>query len=458
MADDDIESKLPRDLLFMSEKIQGFNRNRFRIEPLSAQTATAGRVITVNLPENALLDMTSFRFNYKMDCGNNSSASCVGLIPESSDAVIGNLEVYMNGIQVQQSSQEYNTLAHALRLGGDSQDNQRTKGRLVNHSAIFPAVIDENAFDSSGNGTGEIASMCVDSWAGFLNQLSTKYLPTDLLGQIQIRITLAPNSILSGATTALKASALTATQTATPPTYSLSDMYFTIDSIVMGDSYNRLLRSSLERSVLPLNYNEYYTFNLPAQTGTSHTNRFSLSSGSIDKILAINRATTHTTFGAATDLAPTATEISPLSAVGNELVSKYLTCESFKASGERDSVDGTLRYQFDVNNVKYPQYEATNSEAMADVAFLNDKQGMGSQGIIVSSPTAFCRAQAVYGLQLNHRGMGLSTVSGYNSRGINSSISFTMKGVSATSKDNTCFVQTTAQMRIGSGRQVSVSF
>ena len=32
MADDDIESKLPRDLLFMSEKIQGFNRNRFRID------------------------------------------------------------------------------------------------------------------------------------------------------------------------------------------------------------------------------------------------------------------------------------------------------------------------------------------------------------------------------------------------------------------------------------------
>ena len=115
---DEVDSKLPRDLMFMSEQISGFNKNRFRLEPLSAQTATAGRVITVNLPENALLDMTSLRFNYKMDCGGNSSASCVGLIPENSDAVIGNLEVYMNGIQVQQSSQEYNTLAHALRLGG----------------------------------------------------------------------------------------------------------------------------------------------------------------------------------------------------------------------------------------------------------------------------------------------------------------------------------------------------
>ena len=103
-------------------------------------------------------------------------------------------------------------------------------------------------------------------------------------------------------------------------------------------------------------------------------------------------------------------------------------------------------------------YEARNSEAMADVAFCNDKHGMDSKGILVSSPTAFCRGQALYMLQLNHPGLGLKCLSGYNSRGINSSISFTMKGIVNTSKDNTCFVQTTAQMRIGAGKQLAVSF
>lgn len=455
---DEPSTKLPASLLFMSEQLNGYNKNRFRLEPLSAQQATAGRIITVNLPENALLDMNSFRFHFEMDAGHNSSASCVGLIPQNADAVIGNLEVYVNGIQVQQSTQEYNTLAHTLRLGGWNQDCERTKGRLVNHAALFAAVADTNAFDASTNGSGEKANLVIDQWAGFLNQLSTSYLPTDLIGQIQIRITLAPNSILSGCSSARAADAINSTEIGTPPTYQLDNMYFTVDSIVVGDAYNQLLRNQLAHSTLPLNYNEYYSFTLPAQANTNFTNRFSLSSGSIDKILAINRANVYSTFGTATDLAPTSTYISPLGAVGNKLTGKYFKLESFKNATERDSQDGTLRYQFNVNNVQYPMYEARNSEAMADVAFCNDKHGMDSKGILVSSPTAFCRGQALYMLQLNHPGLGLKCLSGYNSRGINSSISFTMKGIVNTSKDNTCFVQTTAQMRIGAGKQLSVSF
>lgn len=457
---DEPSTKLPASLLFMSEQLNGYNKNRFRLEPLSAQTATAGRIITVNLPENALLDMNSFRWHFEMDAGHNSSASCVGLIPQNADAVIGNLEVYVNGIQVQQSTQEYNTLAHTLRLGGWNQDCERTKGRLVNHAAIFAAKADTNAFDAITDGNGEKANLVIDQWAGFLNQLSTSYLPTDLIGQIQIRITLAPNSILSGCSSDNTANDLSAAEIATPPTYQLDNMYFTVDSIVVGDAYNQLLRNQLAHSTLPLNYNEYYSFTLPAQENSSHTNRFSLSSGSIDKILAINRDNSYNVFSSATSLAPSTTQISPLGAIGNPLTGHYFTLKSFKKSGtnDRDSLDGDLRYQFNVNNVQYPMYEARNSEAMADIAFCNDKYGMDSKGILVSSPTAFCRGQAVYMLQLNHPGLGLKCLSGYNSRGINSSIAFSMKGISSDKKDNTCFVQTTAQMRIGQGKQLAVSF
>jgi len=450
--------KLPANLLFVAEQLSGYNRNRFRIEPTSATEATAGRIITINLPENALIDMNSIRFHFDADAGHNGNT--VGLLPEFADAFISNLEVYINGIQVQQSSQDYNMIAHTLRLGGWNQDCQQSKGRLVNHAQIYGDKAETHAFGDV-SGVGEIASLVIDQWAGFLNQVSTRFLPTSLLGQIQIRITLAPNAILSGCSASNTAVDLSAAEVATPPSYTLTNMYFTVDSIVVPDAYNQLLRNQLSSSVLPLNYNEYYTFNSPNTAGATLSNRFNLASGCIDKIMAVNRANDYNVFGEAIDLSTKATLTSPLDARGNKLVGKYFASYSNKLQTERDSEDGTLRYNFNVNNVQYPQYEARNSDAMADVAYTCDKVGMKTEGHLISSPTAFCRGQALYTLQLNHPGMGLRCQSGYNSRGINSTFGFTMKGLepgAGTNKESLVIVTTTAQMRIASGRSLAISF
>ena len=163
----------------------------------------------------------------------------------------------------------------------------------------------------------------------------------------------------------------------------------------------------------------------------------------------------------AIDLTTTSTFTSPLQALGNKLVGKYFASYSNKNLTERDSEDGTLRYNFNVNNVQYPQYEAPNSDAMADVAYTCDKVGIKTEGHLIASPTAFCRGQALYTLQLNHPGMGLRCQSGYNSRGINSTFGFTMKGLESTAgthKESLVIVTTTAQMRIASGRSLAISF
>ena len=112
--EEETPTKLPANLLFVAEQLSHYNRNRFRIEPTSSDTGKAGRIVTVNLPENALLDSASIRFHFDADAGYSSKIA--GLLPENADAFISNLEVYVNGIQVQQSAQEYNTIAHALRI------------------------------------------------------------------------------------------------------------------------------------------------------------------------------------------------------------------------------------------------------------------------------------------------------------------------------------------------------
>ena len=192
-------------------------------------------------------------------------------------------------------------------------------------------------------------------------------------------------------------------------------------------------------------------------TSKSYANRFSLSSGSIDKLYAIQRLSSHNVFGKATDLSPTTTNISGLAAVADEFVGKYFTYETFKAGN--DGVDGDFRYQFFVNNVAMPQYLARNSEAMADTYYTNDKVDLNSFGHLITSPTAFCRGCAVYTLQLNHPGMSLHTMSGYNSRGINSFLTFQVQGMNTvTSKDSVVIAETMAQLRVKPGRAIAVSF
>ena len=236
-------------------------------------------------------------------------------------------------------------------------------------------------------------------------------------------------------------------------------MYFTVDSIVVPDAYNQLLRNQLAHSVLPLNYNEYYTFTAPqAATGTLQ-NRFNLASGSIDKLMALNRYDGYNAFGSAVSLTGNVSGNSALEHIGNDFVGKYFASSSFKKSADKDALDGDLRWNFTVNNVQYPQYLAKNSEAMADVAYCNDKVGMATDGILVTSPTAFCKGLAIYHLQLNHPGLGLRCQSGYNSRGINSTIGFNMSGLNdGVAKESIVIAQTTAQLRISAGKQIAVSF
>ena len=462
-------TKLPSNLLFVAEQLSGYNRNRFKIESNGSSTASSGRIVTFNLPENALIDTASIRWHFDADAAKTSVSTLCGLLPESADAFIANLEVYINGIQVQQSSQDYNMVANTLRLGGYNRDSQRSKGRLVNHSQIFGS---KSASTNAGKNriiqdSGEKASLVVDQWAGFLNQVSTRFLPTSILGQIQIRITLAPDAVLSACSDASEANNLTSAEVtaAAGLKYELSNMYVTVDSIVVPDAYNQLLRNQLASNVLPLNYNEYYTFSQPNPVGTTLSNRFNLASGCIDKIYCVNRHTGYNVIGKAYDLAVDGAYTSPLQAIDNKFVGNYFASFSNKKSdaANADEIDGELRYSFNVNNVQYPQYKATNSDAMADVAYTYDKVGMKTDGILITSPTAFCRGQAVYTLQLNHPGMGLRCQSGYNSRGINSTIGFNMEGLdsasgTAVARESLAIVQTTAQLRIAAGRSLAVSF
>ena len=116
---------LPDNVNFSAETLSNYSRNTFRIEPNSSTTAKAGRVIQLSLPENSILDMKSFRmlFNVKTSKGTVSAGDVLGLLPANIESLIAGVEIFVNGVQVTQSTNEYNTICKVLKLSPNELSN-----------------------------------------------------------------------------------------------------------------------------------------------------------------------------------------------------------------------------------------------------------------------------------------------------------------------------------------------
>lgn len=438
-------------LVFATTQMSDYTRNRYRLDTTSATVATAGQIITVNFPEASLLDMKSFRFFFTATCtqantGAGSDAVYARLPDDGGTTLIQKLEVYLNGVQVSSGQNEYNSMARMIKIGKASNDRNSSYGQLTNNAFI------------TADSKAQIANLCVSEWHGFLNDLSTRFLPTSLMGQIQVRITLANNAVLVPAIVsggnALIPTSLTAGQITNAATmsYTVSNIRFSIDAISVCPAYNEMLSQQLTREgLLKLNFKEYYTF----LAANILQNRFALASSSIDVIYGSLRAATYNANG------QPATQVYSNNTGG--YVCNYLAFQCFDPDTDISTPVSNLQTQFSINNVLMPQYLESIEDAACDVAFAWDKIGHMADGIIPTTRANFKTGFFQIPLLLNHpSGMGLSVRSGYNSRGVNSTMIWALYNIpSATlpaSYNNTVVVGTTAQLKIGIGRSLAIDF
>ena len=448
-------SYLPPNLQIAAKQMSNYTRNRFRLETSSTKNELkAGDVITCNLPENALLDMKSFRL-----IGNASSTvkdtSNISMFPAGLESLVGSCEIFINGVQVQSTTQ-YNTLARILKIGRDSNDRNNSTANILAKSHIV------DVGDAPQSATAPDFNFCIDKWIGFLNECSSRFLPTDLLGQISLKITLAPNSVMipfrKESSHGYTLDPSNPEVTLADLNYTLKDVHFTIDSLVVDPIYSQALRQQLISSedAIAINYKDYYTFQMNA-VGTSYQNRFALSSGSIDKMYATQRKSTYAN-GLKAQLRRSAV-------VGaDKHVGSYFVFEALTNSGaDADPYSGKpddFRYQWKINNIAHPQYRAQLIEAAADLAYVNDKCSQDSNGILPHDMTDFKETSCVIPLVLNHPETPISVRSGYNSMGINSVMVFDATGVKenpATGLESTVVVEVTSQLRVAQGKSLGVS-
>lgn len=447
---------LPESAMYATAEVREVARNKFKLETISSDTAGPNRIITFNLPENAMIDMKSLKFFADVACdGAGAGADEVyGKLPAHVSSLVSRVEVYINGVQVQQGASEYNTIAQALRLGCSNIDKDNSIDRALSHSYI------------TDNDANDDETICVSEWCGFLNELSTRYLNTGLLGQIQIRLTWAGNHVLVPKQDAVPLgqdlTSAAAQTNAAAIKYSVSNMYFTCDTLTLDPMYNAMLRKRLEAGGLELNYKEYYTFQLDGITGgagaTSASTRFSLSSGCINRLYAVYRDANYTSVGKRSHKLPNAAGVAAYQ-------SNALRFRSY--SGDTKKV-GNARWQWSINNVKYPQMLGTWMDGLADVSYAQDKVSHYNNGTLITSKESFNDGKFVYPLLLEMpTGRGVAVQAGYNSRGINTQMVFQSQAqtippaagqVDSGVISSFVVAETTAKLMIAVGRDLAVQF
>jgi len=427
------------------------------LQTVSAETASAGRIVVVNLPEQAIVDLQSFRLH--MDALTTQStvggATVFGKLPnDAASTLIQRVEVNVNGIALNQGHPEWNTVYQMKKLGSGSVPRASTVDRLASGYEINNAQAVDNE------------SLVLQDWTGLLGECSTRFLDTSLWGQIQVRITLAPNSVLvpleQGSTLGADLSSPDGVSAAQNISYSVSNIFFTIDSVSLSPIYSKMLRDRLESDdYLPLNFKERYTFSLDSINTGSSTTRFSVSSGSIDDFMATYRDSSYQTVGVKCK------SLGASAGIGmGAFLANYLRFRNYDSAV---ATAGTFRYNWTLNNVQYPQYSADKMDAICDINYCPDKVGMDADGTLVATKDSFQDGKFILHQKLNHpTRWGVGCRSGADSRGINTMCSLAVQGqvlpVAPFPQGETgvlsafVVVSTTAQARCAVGKNIAVLF
>ena len=304
----------PRNLSYIVNRLIGYHRNQIQIVPASSTSVIApnGQII-INLPENTILDMATFRLVIpSLQSSVGSAASLAGegqvkAVLPFVQALIQRMDISVNGITITNGLSEYNTafrLMRNMRVTGDKNasidnalqvafpDNSDTTVTVIaagaGGAAAQAAV--SNSLTSGAGAVAQDVQAIICDWLGLFDKsgVSCRFLDTGLVGQITVKLQLADTNILmnkvgggnlGNVNGALPAMSATQQALATTNSWLMKNVYATISAVTISDGvYDMALRKTLESGrVLELNFEEYYNFLQPGLQSGQQSVRFALS-------------------------------------------------------------------------------------------------------------------------------------------------------------------------------------
>lgn len=265
-----------------------FSKNRVRLQSLSSQTANASSQIIVRLPSNTMLNMASLTMtgSIRATVANPQQYDGVALPTNLDYSLIESISLISNGGIISQPFLNYKLIANVLNdvYGGDEKISNRNglQGSLPSQLIDYSVVADLGADQA-------YVPFSINSWISPTQSMTPNYINTNLLGDLELRITLADTSILMSGDVRDGDEIANLQQRCN---YNIKDINFYIETAsVQNLDYDQAINAKLQSGdpiVIP--FENVFSFQ-QTNGGASFNQRFSVSSQSINKVIAVTQLT-----------------------------------------------------------------------------------------------------------------------------------------------------------------------
>jgi hypothetical protein len=483
----------PRNLDYYLQRMSGYSKNTIRIQPQSKSTYDAGDTITFRLPTNSIIDLHTLTLKLSAQLQSiaaDGEAAVTASFPRFTQSYFRRIDWTMGGMQAGLGSLHdygflYSMLAnHKIPMTRTNADLNVTDSAGYLQKTAVAVAGGKNSSNTVSLGAGAKSDwkpQSVTSWLGLPAGNFMRFLDTNILPDIEIRMLLAPNTIIPQA----KAARIK---------YQLKNLSFSVESISFGDGSYRAIVDSRMAEGTPL---LVPFFNWAGFEGTSDmTNinqQFTIGTESLNALMTAIRPGNYDSQAIADsqlggngvsgtfyipqvgDNAQTkASADTSITLPTNSAYSWYHT----SLSGEKPdqfAKDGTwsANYQYNIDSKLYPQFMADAHDAWHLLRNMFDANALSlTYGSSVQTLDQFLTAYFMFCVGLDHHSDDAGKdhlISGLNTTGSLIPITFTanlntannawfqsLKNMTGSTFRPTVFANMTSTLMIYQGRTITV--
>jgi hypothetical protein len=172
----------PRNLSFISKRLNGYSRNTIRGLSVANTTAEGGQTIVYDLPNNTIVDLSTLQMFFQ---GSTSSSAGFCSFPKNIEQCISRLEFEING-QIVSTSCPYLEVLYSI---------------LFDTTVGFDGKMRRNVLSNGGDQSIPAANvskkyLAISNFLSFVGSVHPSCCSTAQLGNCRLRITLASPNVL----------------------------------------------------------------------------------------------------------------------------------------------------------------------------------------------------------------------------------------------------------------------
>lgn len=275
---------VPDSLKFYVNRL-AFSKNRVRLQALSSTTAKSGSQVIVRLPSNTLVNLASLTMTGAVRAyfdGTPTADDGVALPTNWDFSFIETLSLIANGGIITQPFVNYKLLGNILNDVNGSALMDQKRSAL---QGSLPQPIQTRG-TGAADAQGGWLPFSINNWISATQTMAPSYMSTNLLGDLELRLTMADNSVVQSGDVSDGSAA-----SVTTAAWEMKNINFYIETASIG---NNLVDQAVAAKLAagePINvpFENVFSFS-QANSGPTFNQRFSVSSQSVNKILVTTQA------------------------------------------------------------------------------------------------------------------------------------------------------------------------